>query len=98
MSRLFTLRTLVTAGVVAAGAAGLDAAVPFAGRYGLRPPDHGPILGPGATLTYSAQHLRTSRPTPTLQVPSRTRASWACCGTAWTWPTPFIRRRCSPMA
>src|SRR6185436_16109931 len=43
-----------------AGASGLGAAVHFAGRYGLIPPDHPGILGIGETLTYSAQRLLTS--------------------------------------
>jgi len=69
MSRLFTRRALVTAGVVAAGAAGVGAAVPFAGRYGLIPPDHGTIWGAGETLTYSAQRLLTSGPSLAREFP-----------------------------
>jgi DMSO/TMAO reductase YedYZ molybdopterin-dependent catalytic subunit len=61
MSRLLTRRTLVTAGLTtAAGASGLGAAIHFAGRYALIPPDHGGILGVGETLTYSAQRVLTS--------------------------------------
>jgi DMSO/TMAO reductase YedYZ molybdopterin-dependent catalytic subunit len=61
MSRLLTRRTLVTAGLTtAAGASGLGAAIHFAGRYALIPPDHGGILGIGETLTYSAQRVLTS--------------------------------------
>jgi len=61
MSRLVTRRTLVTAGLAtAAGASGIGAAVHFAGRYGLIPPDHAGILGVGETLTYSTQRLLTS--------------------------------------
>src|ERR1017187_1818571 len=61
MSRLLTRRTLVTAGLTAAaGASGLGAAIHFAGRYGLIPPDYGGIVGIGETLTYSAQRLLTS--------------------------------------
>ena len=61
MSGLLTRRTLVTAGLAAAaGASGLGAAVHFAGRYGLIPPDHAGILGIGNTLTYSSQRLLTS--------------------------------------
>jgi len=61
MSGLVTRRTLVTAGLTtAAGAAGLGAAIHFAGRYALIPPDRGGILGVGETLTYSAQRLLTS--------------------------------------
>jgi len=61
MSRLLTRRTLVTAGLTtAAGASGIGAAVYFADRYGLIPPDHGGIWGIGETLTYSSQRLVTS--------------------------------------
>ena len=202
MSKLLTRRTLVTAGLTtAAGASGIGAAVYFADRYGLIPPDHGGIWGIGETLTYASQRLLTSgqslarefarsdisstapvngpapqdetyrglladgfkdwrlqieglveRPisfsldelkslprkaiyccTPARKVGptlpngpasgcpafwtsskparrrdmsgsfrSRTRIkipeSCAYCGTALIWPTPFIRRRCSPMA
>jgi DMSO/TMAO reductase YedYZ molybdopterin-dependent catalytic subunit len=60
MSRLPTRRTVVTAGLAtAAGASGLGAAVYFAGRYGLIPPDHAGILGVGETLTYATQRLLT---------------------------------------
>jgi DMSO/TMAO reductase YedYZ molybdopterin-dependent catalytic subunit len=61
MSGFVTRRTLVTAGLTtAAGAAGLGAAIHYAGRYALIPPDRGGILGIGETLTYSAQRLLTS--------------------------------------
>ena len=61
MSRRLTRRTLVTAGLAtAAGASGLGAAIHFAGRAGLIPPDHTGILGIGETLTYSTQRLLTS--------------------------------------
>lgn len=61
MSKLLTRRKLVAAGVAtAAGVAGLDAAVYYAGRYGLIPPDHDGILGIGETLTYATQRLLTS--------------------------------------
>jgi DMSO/TMAO reductase YedYZ molybdopterin-dependent catalytic subunit len=69
MSRLFTRRTLVTAGAVAAGAAGIGAAVPFAGRSGLIPPDHLGPWGIGETLTYSAQRLLTSGPSLAREFP-----------------------------
>ena len=45
---------------MAAGASGLGAAIHFAGRYGLIPPDHSGILGVGETLTYASQRLLTS--------------------------------------
>jgi DMSO/TMAO reductase YedYZ molybdopterin-dependent catalytic subunit len=54
-------RKLITTGLAAAaGAAGLTAAARLAQRYGLIPPDHGGIYGPGETLTYAAQRLLTS--------------------------------------
>ena len=53
-------RRLITTGIVAAaGATGLSAAARIAERYGLIPPDHGGLYGPGATLTYAAQRLLT---------------------------------------
>src|SRR5208282_4401109 len=61
MSGLLTRRTLVTAGLTTvAGASGIGAAVYFADRYGLIPPDHAGILGIGETLTYATQRLLTS--------------------------------------
>jgi DMSO/TMAO reductase YedYZ molybdopterin-dependent catalytic subunit len=39
---------------------GLAVAGRIADRYGLVPPDHGGLYGPGATLTYAAQRLLTS--------------------------------------
>jgi DMSO/TMAO reductase YedYZ molybdopterin-dependent catalytic subunit len=61
MSRLLTRRTLVAAGVTAAGASGVAAAGYLADRYGLIPPDHDGLLGIGETLTYASQRLLTSR-------------------------------------
>ena len=53
-------RRLITAGLAtAAGGAGLAAAARLAERYGLIPPDHGGIYGPGETMTYAAQRLLT---------------------------------------
>ena len=53
-------RRLITTGIVAAaGATGLSAAARIAERYGLIPPDHGGLYGPGATLTYASQRLLT---------------------------------------
>ena len=47
-----TRRNLIRTGVIAAtGAAGLTAAARIAQRYGLIPPDHGGLYGPGETLT-----------------------------------------------
>lgn len=53
-------RRMITRGLAAAaGLSGLAAAGRIADRYGLVPPDHGGIYGPGATLTYAAQRLLT---------------------------------------
>ena len=55
-----TRRNLIRTGVIAAtGAAGLTAAARIAQRYGLIPPDHGGLYGPGETLTYASQRLLT---------------------------------------
>jgi DMSO/TMAO reductase YedYZ molybdopterin-dependent catalytic subunit len=55
-------RKLITTGLAAAGGvAGLDVAARLAQKYGLLPPDHGGIYGPGETLTYAAQRLLTQR-------------------------------------
>jgi DMSO/TMAO reductase YedYZ molybdopterin-dependent catalytic subunit len=54
-------RKLITTGLAAAaGVAGLGVADRLARRYGLVPPDHRGIYGPGETLTYAAQRLLTS--------------------------------------
>ena len=51
-------RRLIKTGLAAtAGVAGLGVAARLAQKYGLVPPDHGGILGPGETLTYAAQRL-----------------------------------------
>src|SRR5436309_15899846 len=53
-------RTLITRGfAAAAGLSGLAVAARIADRYGLIPPDHGGVYGPGETLTYAAQRLLT---------------------------------------
>ena len=53
-------RTMIRRGLVAAaGLSGLAVAERIADRYGLVPPDHGGIYGPGETLTYAAQRLLT---------------------------------------
>jgi DMSO/TMAO reductase YedYZ molybdopterin-dependent catalytic subunit len=54
-------RKLMTTGLAAtAGVAGLTVAARLAQRYGLIPPDHCGIYGPGETLTYAAQRLLTT--------------------------------------
>jgi DMSO/TMAO reductase YedYZ molybdopterin-dependent catalytic subunit len=61
MTRLVTRRTLVKTGIAAAASvSGIGAALDFAGKYQLIPPDSGGILGVSETLTYSAQRLLTS--------------------------------------
>jgi len=53
-------RKLITRGLTAAaGLSGLALADRIADRYGLIPPDHGGIYGPGETLTYAAHRLLT---------------------------------------
>src|SRR5881392_1649171 len=53
-------RTVITRGLAAAaGLSGLALADRIADRYGLIPPDHGGIYGPGETLTYAVQRLLT---------------------------------------
>ena len=52
-------RKLLTTGLATAGVPGLGAAAWLADRYGLIPPDHGGLYGPGQTLTYASQRLLT---------------------------------------
>jgi DMSO/TMAO reductase YedYZ molybdopterin-dependent catalytic subunit len=53
-------RKMITRGLAAAaGLSGLAVAERVADRYGLIPPDHGGIYGPGESLTYAAQRLLT---------------------------------------
>jgi len=55
-----TRRKLITTGLAAtAGVASLAVAARVARRYGLIPPDHGGVFGPGETLDYAAQRLLT---------------------------------------
>jgi len=59
MSKL-SRRKLITTGLAAtAGVSGLAVATKLARRYGLVPPDHSGIYGPGETLTYAAQRVLT---------------------------------------
>ena len=54
-------RKLIVGGLAAAaGATGLGVAAKLAQKYGLIPPDHGGLYGPGATLTYASMRLITS--------------------------------------
>jgi len=59
MNRLSRRRWITTGLAAIAGGTGLAAAAGLARRYGLVPPDHGGLYGPGETLTYSAQRLLT---------------------------------------
>src|SRR5467141_1492494 len=53
-------RKMITRGLAAAaGLSGLAVAGRIADRYGLVPPDHGGLYGPGETLTYASQRLLT---------------------------------------
>jgi DMSO/TMAO reductase YedYZ molybdopterin-dependent catalytic subunit len=54
-------RKLITTGVVAAaGLTGVAVASRMARRYGLVPPDHCGVYGPGETLDYAAQRILTA--------------------------------------
>jgi DMSO/TMAO reductase YedYZ molybdopterin-dependent catalytic subunit len=57
MSAISRRRMITTGLAAAAGLSGLAAAKRIADAYGLVPPDHGGIYGPGATMTYAAQRL-----------------------------------------
>jgi DMSO/TMAO reductase YedYZ molybdopterin-dependent catalytic subunit len=59
MSNLSRRKLITTGLAAAAGASGLAVAARLADRYGLIPPDHGGIYGPGESLTYAAQRLLT---------------------------------------
>jgi DMSO/TMAO reductase YedYZ molybdopterin-dependent catalytic subunit len=59
MSPISRRKLLTTGLATTAGLAGLGAAAKLAEHYGLIPPDHGGIYGPGETLTYAAQRLLT---------------------------------------
>jgi len=53
-------RKLITTGLAAtAGISGLGVAAHLAQKYGLVPPDHGGLYGPGETLTYASMRLLT---------------------------------------
>jgi DMSO/TMAO reductase YedYZ molybdopterin-dependent catalytic subunit len=52
-------RKLILGGLAVTGVAGLGVAAKLASKYGLVPPDHGGLYGPGETLTYAAQRLLT---------------------------------------
>ncbi len=73
-------RKLVKTGLAAtAGVVGLGAAAQAAQSFGLVPPDHGGIWGPGETLTYASQRLLTrhslAREFPRSQISARPLAN-----------------------
>jgi len=73
-------RKLITTGIAAtAGISSLAVAGRIAQRYGLRPPDHGGIYGPGKVLTYGSQRLLTrntfAREFPRGQISTRPLAN-----------------------
>ena len=59
MNALSRRKMIFTGLTATAGVAGLGVAAHLADKYGLLPPDHGGIYGPGETLTYAAQRLLT---------------------------------------
>ena len=59
MSNLSRRKLIISGLATAAGLTGLGVAARLAQKYGLVPPDHGGLYGPGATLTYAAQRLLT---------------------------------------
>jgi DMSO/TMAO reductase YedYZ molybdopterin-dependent catalytic subunit len=72
----FSRRRLITTGLAAtAGASGLAVAARIAKQYGLIPPDHGGIYGPGKVLTYATHRLLTrntfAREFPRSQISTR---------------------------
>ncbi|HEY3626703.1 MAG TPA: molybdopterin-dependent oxidoreductase [Terracidiphilus sp.] len=60
MSQISRRKLIITGLAAAAGGSGLAVAARLAGMYGLVPPDHGGLYGPGETLTYAAHRLLTS--------------------------------------
>jgi len=59
MTDLSRRKLIITGLAATAGVTGLGTAARLAEKYGLVPPDHGGIYGPGETLTYAAQRLLT---------------------------------------
>ena len=79
MTDLSRRKLIVTGLAATAGVTGLGAAARLAEKYGLVPPDHGGIYGPGETLTYAAQRLLTrhslAREFPRSQISKRPLAN-----------------------
>jgi DMSO/TMAO reductase YedYZ molybdopterin-dependent catalytic subunit len=59
MSSLSRRKLIVTGLAATAGVSTLGVAARVAQKYGLVPPDHGGLYGPGETLTYAAMRLLT---------------------------------------
>jgi DMSO/TMAO reductase YedYZ molybdopterin-dependent catalytic subunit len=59
MSKLSRRQWIITGLAAGAGASGVAVAVRLADQYGLMPPDHGGVYGPGEALTYASQRLLT---------------------------------------
>lgn len=79
MTDLSRRKLIVTGLAATAGVTGLGVAARLAEKYGLVPPDHGGIYGPGETLTYAAQRLLTrhslAREFPRSQISKRPLAN-----------------------
>ena len=79
MTHLSRRKLIVTGLAATAGVTGLGVAARLAEKYGLVPPDHGGIYGPGETLTYAAQRLLTrhslAREFPRSQISKRPLAN-----------------------
>ena len=61
MSAISRRQMIVSGLSAAAGLSGLAVAERLADRYGLVPPDHGGLYGPGTTLTYAAHRILTGQ-------------------------------------
>lgn len=59
MSRISRRKLIGTGLTAAAGVSALGVAAHLAQKYGLVPPDHGGLYGPGETLTYASMRLLT---------------------------------------
>ncbi len=79
MTDLSRRKMILTGLAATAGVSGLGVAARIAEKYGLIPPDHGGIYGPGETLTYASQRLLTrhslAREFPRSQISKRPLAN-----------------------
>lgn len=57
MSKISRRKMITTGITAAAGVSALGVAADMAAKYGLVPPDHGGLYGPGETLTYASLRL-----------------------------------------